>query len=116
MALTALRVSEYEYGRSKHRERQLHSSRLYARMALRCAAQSLVTGEMTCLLDANGAHTLRVRDFGGAGTGNYSLYVQRLNNPVGCTPIAFGATLSSSISVAAEVDCFTFTGAPTSPG
>jgi hypothetical protein len=52
-----------------------------------------------------------VRDFGGTGTGNYRLYIQRLNNPVGCTPIQFGASpLARSISVAGEVDCYTFAG------
>ena len=47
----------------------------------------------------------------GTGTGNYRLYIQRLNNPVGCTSIAFGALpLAGSITVAGEVDCYTFAG------
>jgi hypothetical protein len=37
--------------------------------------------------------------------------VQRISNSVGCTPISFGAApLSGTISAAAEMDCFTFSG------
>jgi len=66
--------------------------------------------ERTCLL-GSGTHTITVRDLNGTNTGGYSIYIQRLNNPVGCTSLTFGsAPLASSISVAAETDCFTFSG------
>lgn len=71
-----------------------------------------VVTEMTCLLDASGVHTLLINDFGGTDTGNYSLYLQRLNEPVGCLPIAFsGVPTNGTIDVAAETDCYTFDGA-----
>ena len=57
-------------------------------------------------------YTIRVRDWGGTGTGGYRLYIQRLNNPVGCRPIAYGALpLTGSITMPAEGDCYTFVGA-----
>jgi len=68
--------------------------------------------EMTCPLDANGSHTIIVRDQDGRRTGDYWLAVQRLNNPVGCTPIGLGnPPVAATISQAAEMDCFTFPGA-----
>jgi hypothetical protein len=70
-----------------------------------------IMNEQDCVLVNSGRHTILVRDFAGANIGSYSIQVQRLNNPVGCTPISFGSTLAGTISVAAETDCFTFDGA-----
>lgn len=71
-----------------------------------------VVGELTCKLDANGTHTILVEDFGGPNTGSYRLYVQRLNNTVGCKAIVFDAApTAGAIDLPAEVDCFTFNGA-----
>jgi hypothetical protein len=68
--------------------------------------------ELTCLLAGDGPHTIRVQDLGGRRTGDYWLAVQRLNNPVGCTPVGFGdPPVAATISQAAEMDCFTFPGA-----
>lgn len=70
---------------------------------------STVTGELTCLLDSAGIHTILVRDFSGPDTGNYALYIQRLNSPVGCTLAELGALpLSDTIGEAATNDCFIF--------
>ncbi|MBK8904512.1 MAG: hypothetical protein IPM53_25260 [Anaerolineaceae bacterium] len=70
---------------------------------------STIVTEITCLLESNGNHTLLINDFGGTDNGNYSLYLQRLNNPVGCSTIAFGALPSTgNLTEAAVTDCFTF--------
>lgn len=72
-----------------------------------------IVGEQTCLADADGTYTILIKDFGGTSTGDYALYIQRLNNPVGCTPITFsGIPTTGAIDVAAETDCFTFNGLP----
>ena len=68
--------------------------------------------EHTCLLDTSGSFTIFVRDFTGVYTGNYHLYLQRLNPPVGCVNIASGAYSATGIIVqVAEANCFTFYGA-----
>jgi hypothetical protein len=71
-----------------------------------------ITGEVTCVLNASGAHTFQASGFVGQGTGDYSFHLQRLNNPVGCTAINYMTAVLDSITAPADVDCFTFTGAP----
>ena len=71
--------------------------------------------ERTCAIDTTGTYTILVRDdpFSGLETGTYALAIQRLNNPVGCTPLSFGAApFVGSITAAAEIDCYAFSGAP----
>ncbi len=71
--------------------------------------------ERTCAIDTTGTYTILVRDdpFIGLETGTYALAIQRLNNPVGCTPLSFGAApFVGSITAAAEIDCYAFSGAP----
>src|SRR5207245_6493859 len=63
-----------------------------------------------CSLAATGTYAVLVEDFG-AGSGDYALTLQRLNNPVGCTAIGFGAAPTTGAIAAGETDCFTFTGA-----
>ena len=64
-----------------------------------------------CVLDAAGTHRIIVGSFIGTGTGNYSISIQRLSNPVGCTSIAFGdPPASGAVSGLADMDCVTFTG------
>jgi hypothetical protein len=48
------------------------------------------------------------RDYYGGRTGNYGIFVQRLNNPGNATAIGFGQTISGSIDSAAEIDTYTF--------
>ncbi|MBI5932058.1 MAG: hypothetical protein HY867_00005 [Chloroflexi bacterium] len=62
----------------------------------------------TCTLTATGMHSIQVGDYGGTKTGDYYLYLQRLNGPGYPTSIAFGQTLSASILFPAEMDAFTF--------
>ena len=53
-----------------------------------------------------------MRDFTGTNPGSYRISVQRLNNPVGCTALSYGAApTEKTTSYAAEMDCLTFTGA-----
>jgi hypothetical protein len=66
--------------------------------------------DMTCTADDTGTFVLLVYDTGGVGTGNAAIAVQRLNNPVGCTALVFGAAQTAgAISTAGELDCYTFT-------
>ena len=65
---------------------------------------------LPCSLDSPGTYTILVADSAGTGTGNYALAVQRVNNPVGCTPIVFGAAPTTGTVAAGEMDCFTFAG------
>lgn len=70
-----------------------------------------IVGEISCTADTSGTYTLLINDFGGTDTGNFALYVQRLNQPVGCTAISFsGSPSTGTITAAAETDCFTFNG------
>jgi hypothetical protein len=97
------------------------------RISLRSAATSgasfFVTNELlrpngtftcsSCVLESTGTFTVLISESGQAGsTGDYAVSVQRLNNPIGCAPIAFGAApTAGTIAVPVETDCFTFTGA-----
>ncbi|MGH2948878.1 MAG: hypothetical protein ACRDPC_21925 [Solirubrobacteraceae bacterium] len=75
----------------------------------RCAPTA--ADDHTCTLDAGGTHTILVRD-DGASTGGYSLSVQRLNSPVGCSWKAFGTTATAaSLATTGETDCWRLSGA-----
>jgi len=76
-----------------------------------CQAGSSVTAEIaSCSLPSPGTYTIQVRDgFNGTYTGDYYLYLQRLNNPGNPTAITFAQTLSGSIITPAEMDTYTFT-------
>jgi hypothetical protein len=66
------------------------------------------TNVQTCVLDASGLHTILVRDTA-ANVGGYSLAVQRLNDPVGCTPKEFAVTAArGAVTTTGEVDCWRF--------
>lgn len=55
-----------------------------------------------------GQYTIVVSDgFNGTYTGTYSLFLQKLNPPVGATGITFGQTLTGAVNYAAEMDAFT---------
>jgi hypothetical protein len=70
--------------------------------------EGAANAEMTCSLPARGSYTILVGDYGGNSTGNYSLYVQRLNKPGNTTSLAFGQTLSSTTLTMAGKDTYTF--------
>jgi len=65
--------------------------------------------EINCTLTASGSNMIFA--YAGDGqTGSYNLHLQRSNNPASQTAIAYGQTLSGSLSVAPEMDVFAFTG------
>jgi hypothetical protein len=65
--------------------------------------------EVTCTADQAGTYRVLVFDNGGTATGTYATWLQRLNNPAGCTTIAYGdPALAGSITAAAETDCYRF--------
>ena len=73
---------------------------------IRCAPNG--AENQTCVLDASGTHTILVRD-AAVNVGGYSLGVQRLNNPAGCTPKPFATTASLGvITTTGETDCWRF--------
>ena len=92
------------------------SGDLHAEIRLYDPAGSLINttedafyAEATTSLIANGTYTLLVGDgFWGRGTGEYNLYLQRLNNPGNATPLSYGEILSGTILYAAEIDTYTF--------
>jgi hypothetical protein len=75
-----------------------------------CEAHSGIVAEIaSCTLPSAGTYSILAYAYYGTDTGNYYLYLQRLNNPGSPVPIAFGQTLSGSILTAAEMDTYTFT-------
>jgi len=72
------------------------------------ASDSPHAGLNKTLLSA-GTYTILASDYYGTYTGDYGLYLQRLNNPGNASPIPFGQTLSRAISTPAQMDTYTFT-------
>lgn len=70
-----------------------------------------LTGK-TCTLNAGGTYTLQAfESFGRLNTGEYTLYLQRLNNPGGAQPIAFAETTAGSVAVGGDMRTYTFNAA-----
>jgi hypothetical protein len=65
----------------------------------------------TCMLPETATYTLRAADYYGSYTGNYALYIQRLNAPGATTSRTYGATASGSITTGAQLNTYTFDGA-----
>jgi len=64
--------------------------------------------EIAQVLTDTGEHTILVGDYEGDDTGDYKIYIQRINNPINSIPIAFGENKSSYINSSIELDAFTF--------
>jgi hypothetical protein len=63
-----------------------------------------------CALPSAGMYTILAFDgYNGTYAGDYSLYLQRMNNPGSPISIGFGQTLSGTITTAADMDTYTFT-------
>jgi hypothetical protein len=63
----------------------------------------------TCTLDATGAHTIVVMDDNNTNTGGYNVSLQKLTSPNGCGALAAdGSPVATSLGIAAEQDCFSF--------
>ena len=74
-----------------------------------CDDYDTITAEIiSCSLSATGTYSILADDYLEDYTGDYYLYLQRLNNPGSPTAIAFGQTLPGSITTAAEMDSYTF--------
>jgi hypothetical protein len=65
----------------------------------------------TCHLPDTGTYTLRAADYSGSYTGNYALYLQRLNAPGNVIPRSYGTTESDSVTTSAMLKSYTFAGA-----
>lgn len=61
-----------------------------------------------CLLTQTGTQTITVTDYNGTRVGSYSLYIQRLTNPVGAAPLAMNSIATASLTTAALAHSFTF--------
>jgi hypothetical protein len=78
-------------------------------VTLRQVANSPTAEIDTLTLPSNGTYTILAFDgFNGTLTGDYCLFLQRLNNPGSAKPINFGQTATTSISNPAEMDTYTF--------
>src|SRR5262249_35579663 len=78
---------------------------------LPCSPTSAI--DLTCTLENTGFNGILVYDSNETNTGNYTVAVQRLNNPpaASCPAITFGAApTSTSIGAAGEIDCDSFSG------
>jgi hypothetical protein len=74
-----------------------------------CQASNSYPAEIaSCDLSSPGTYSILVDDLLGTRTGDYYLYLQRLNNPGSPVSINFGQTMSTSISTPAEMDTYTF--------
>jgi hypothetical protein len=61
-----------------------------------------------CALSADGAYTLLLGDTSEDNTGDYQFHLQRLNNPGGANPLAFGTLINAGIDAGAEMDVYSF--------
>jgi len=77
-----------------------------------CQAGSAFTAEIsTCDLPSAGNYTILVYDsYLGTYTGDYTLYLQRLNNPGNSLAIDYGQLISGSLANAAEMETYRFSG------
>ena len=75
-----------------------------------CEEYGPTTAEIgECALPSDGTYTILADDgFNGTYTGDYRLYLQRLNNAGNCTPIGFGDTLPGTIGTPVEMDAYCF--------
>ena len=73
----------------------------------------LSISEIQCTLDATGTHAILAGDDFGQDTGDYGIFLQRINNPGNVTPIAFGETIATTLALTAEIDTYTFDGGAT---
>jgi len=82
----------------------------YSNGAEVCSANSgnPVTWIDKCKLPSAGTYTMLVDDTFSSATGNYTLYLQRLNNPDSAQPINYGQTLESTIERIADAKTYTF--------
>lgn len=71
-----------------------------------CDTWSSTRTVLACDLTSSGTHTLRIFDFSGTNTGNYTVYAQRLNGPVAAQPIVTGELYSADLASTIEADVY----------
>jgi adhesin HecA-like repeat protein len=71
---------------------------------------STTSPDLTTRIPSSGTQTVQVHDYSGLNSGSYTIYVQRLNQPSGCTALAIGANPVSGSVAAGGVNCYTFSG------
>ena len=73
------------------------------------AEHSSVHAEITHSLPVAGIYTILVSDgFNGTYTGDYTLYVQRLNDPGNAVHLSYGQMSSGAVVLPGEMDTYTF--------
>ncbi len=71
---------------------------------------STITEMNTITLPSTGTYTVLVGDCSDTNVGNYEIYGQRTNNPVGATGILWGQVQTGTIGEAAQSNTYTFIG------
>lgn len=64
--------------------------------------------EMMSKLPKTGTYTILAENGWGSFTGEYSIFCQKVNNPVNSANLQFGTTKSASIAASGEVDTYSF--------
>ena len=62
----------------------------------------VVTGGFDCAIPATGTYTVLVRDHDHHFTGTYTLWAQRLNNPIGCASLSYAVSTPAAMRNGAE--------------
>ena len=62
----------------------------------------------TVTLAASGNYTVLIGDCGDTSTGNYSIYMQRVNNPAGAVTLPLAQVQTGTIGSAALDNTYTF--------
>ncbi|MFZ2359049.1 MAG: hypothetical protein WA040_06865 [Anaerolineae bacterium] len=73
-----------------------------------CSANSTKIASAECGIDRAGTYSIQAFDHSDRDRGDYTLSLQRLNNPVGATTIDFGQTITATIDMPMEYDFYTF--------
>jgi hypothetical protein len=62
----------------------------------------------SCTMTSSGTFAFRVDDYYGTGTGNYSVYAQKLNGVVNAQPATLGQMYNAELATSIEMDAYTF--------
>ena len=61
-------------------------------------------------LDDSGIYTVLAGDLNSDNTGSFNIYIERTNNPRAAVPFPLGKAVAGTLSLAAEMDSYTFSG------
>lgn len=89
------------------------SGSLYLRMSVEDSKGNIVCRKsddmmvnITCAINTAGDYKIKVDDYYSRGTGEYRLYIQRLNNPGLTRMLDFGEIKSGDLSMIGEIDVY----------